>query len=153
MIGPPGSGKTMLARRMPSILPDFTLDEALATTRINSVAGTLKPGQALVTARPFRASHHTITSAGMNGGGSYPRPGEVSLAHDGVLFLDQLPEFRQRVLGNLRQPLEDHAISIAWAAVTLTYPVSFMLMAAMNPCPCGYLGGARRECSCAPGTV
>jgi len=150
MIGPPGSGKTMLARRVPSILPDFTLEEALATTRIHSVAGVLPPHQALVATRPFRSPHHTISDAGLIGGGSYPRPGEVSLAHYGVLFLDELPEFRKHVIEALRQPLEDHTVTIARAAITLSYPAQFMLIAAMNPCPCGYLGDPRHECTCSP---
>ena len=150
MVGSPGSGKTMLARRVPTILPDLTLDEALATTQIHSVAGALAHQQALVATRPFRAPHHTISDAGLIGGGSYPRPGEVSLAHHGVLFLDELPEFRAHVIEALRQPLEDHTVTIARAAVTLTYPAQFMLIAAMNPCPCGYLGDPQHGCSCSP---
>jgi magnesium chelatase family protein len=153
LVGPPGSGKTMLARRMPSVLPDFTLDEALATTRIHSVAGTLRPGQALVSVRPFRAPHHTVSEAGLTGGGSVPRPGEVSLAHHGVLFLDELPEFRRHVMEGLRQPLEDRAVTISRAAITLTYPASFMFIAAMNPCPCGYLGDPQRQCTCSPANI
>ena len=147
MIGPPGSGKTMLARRVPTIL---TEQEALATTKVHSVAGMLPAGQAVVATRPFRAPHHTISDAGLIGGGSYPRPGEVSLAHHGVLFLDELPEFRKHVIEALRQPLEDHQITIGRAAVTLSYPARFMLVAAMNPCPCGFLSDPRRECSCSP---
>ncbi len=150
MVGSPGSGKTMLARRVPTILPDLTLGEALAATQIHSVAGALPPQQALVATRPFRAPHHTISDAGLIGGGSYPRPGEVSLAHNGVLFLDELPEFRAHVIEALRQPLEDHTVTIARAAVTLSYPARFMLIAAMNPCPCGYLGDPQHGCSCSP---
>ena len=143
----------MLARRVPSILPDFTLEEALATTRIHSVAGVLPPQQALVSQRPFRAPHHTISDAGLIGGGAYPRPGEVSLAHHGVLFLDELPEFRNHVIEALRQPLEDHTVTIARAAISLSYPARFMLIAAMNPCPCGYLGDLQHECTCSPPAV
>ncbi|MEW6752085.1 MAG: YifB family Mg chelatase-like AAA ATPase [Candidatus Latescibacterota bacterium] len=150
MIGPPGSGKTMLARRVPTILPDLTVAEALATTRIHSVAGLLSPARPLVAARPFRAPHHTISDAGLIGGGPYPRPGEVSLAHHGVLFLDELPEFHQHVLDALRQPLEDRAVTITRSQTTLTYPAEFMLIAAMNPCPCGYLGDPGHECRCSP---
>ena len=148
MIGAPGAGKTMLARRLPSILPSMTLEEALETTKIHSVAGTLPPGQSLLTARPFRAPHHTISDAGLIGGGSSPRPGEVSLAHGGVLFLDELPEFRRNVLEVLRQPLEDGVVTLSRAAISLTYPARFMLAAAMNPCPCGYFGDPTHSCSC-----
>jgi magnesium chelatase family protein len=150
MVGPPGSGKTMLARRLPTILPRMSLEEALETTKIHSVAGTLPLGESLVARRPFRAPHHTISDAGLIGGGSYPRPGEVSLAHGGVLFLDELPEFRKNVLEVLRQPLEDGAVTIARAAMSLSYPARFMLAAAMNPCPCGWFGDPHHSCSCPP---
>src|SRR5215212_6524414 len=148
LLGSPGAGKTMLARRLPSILPSMSLEEALETTKIHSVAGTLGPGQSLLTIRPFRAPHHTISDAGLIGGGSSPRPGEVSLAHGGVLFLDELPEFRRNVLEVLRQPLEDGVVTLSRAAMSLTYPARFMLAAAMNPCPCGYFGDPTHQCSC-----
>jgi magnesium chelatase family protein len=148
MLGCPGSGKTMLARRVSSILPDMTIEEALATTKIHSVAGLLSHQESLVATRPFRAPHHIISDAGLIGGGPYPRPGEVSLAHHGVLFLDELPEFRKHVIEALRQPLEDYQVTIARAAITLTYPARFMLIAAMNPCPCGYLGSPPHQCTC-----
>jgi magnesium chelatase family protein len=150
MIGPPGSGKTMLARRFPSILPNLTIDESLETTKIHSVAGLLTPGQALIAIRPFRAPHHTVSDAALVGGGKYPRPGEVSLAHHGVLFLDELPEFKKNVLEVLRQPMEDGRVTISRASMTSTYPASFLLAAAMNPCPCGYFSDPRHECTCNP---
>ncbi|MGD8266791.1 MAG: YifB family Mg chelatase-like AAA ATPase [Desulfobacterales bacterium] len=148
MIGPPGSGKTMLARRLPSILPSLSFAEAIETTKIYSVVGRLNQNQALVVKRPFRAPHHTISDAGLIGGGHIPRPGEVSMAHNGVLFLDELPEFKKHVLEVLRQPLEDRSVTIARAVSTLAYPAAFMLVAAMNPCPCGYLGDATHACRC-----
>ena len=150
MIGPPGSGKTMLAKRMPTILPPFTFEEALETTKIHSVAGVLDPGAGLVGVRPFRSPHHTISDAGLIGGGAVPRPGEVSLAHNGVLFLDELPEFPRNVLEVMRQPLEDGTVCIARASMSLTFPARFMLAAAMNPCPCGYFNDRSRECHCTP---
>src|SRR5437868_6553317 len=150
MIGPPGSGKTMLAKRMPTILPPFSFEEALETTKIHSVAGVLDAGAGLVGVRPFRSPHHTISDAGLIGGGVIPRPGEVSLAHNGVLFLDELPEFPRNVLEVMRQPLEDGTVCIARAAMSLTFPARFMLAAAMNPCPCGYFNDRSRECHCTP---
>ena len=148
MIGPPGSGKTMLAKRIPTILPPFTFEEALETTKIHSVAGVLDPGAGLVGIRPFRSPHHTISDAGLIGGGIIPRPGEVSLSHNGVLFLDELPEFPRNVLEVMRQPLEDGTVCIARASMSLTFPARFMLAAAMNPCPCGFFNDRSRECRC-----
>ncbi|MCF7848054.1 MAG: YifB family Mg chelatase-like AAA ATPase [Kiritimatiellales bacterium] len=150
MIGPPGTGKSMLAKRLPSILPPMSLDEALETTKIHSIAGSLKSHQALVARRPFHAPHHTISDAGLLGGGTHPMPGAVSLAHNGVLFLDELPEFQRSVLEVMRQPLEDGQVTIARAAASVTYPCRFMLVAAMNPCPCGYQTDPKRECRCSP---
>ena len=152
MIGPPGTGKTMLARRMVTILPNLSLDEALETTKIHSVAGILG-GDSILGTRPFRAPHHTISDAGIIGGGHVPKPGEVSLAHNGVLFLDELPEFHKNVIEVLRQPIEDGFVTIGRAKVTLTYPARFMLAAALNPCPCGYLTDPYHECRCTPQAI
>ena len=151
--GPPGSGKTMLARRLPTILPELSFEEALETTKIHSVAGLLKQQHGLIEQRPFRSPHHSISDAGLIGGGSYPRPGEVSLAHNGLLFLDEFPEFKKNVLEMLRQPLEDGQVCISRAALSLTYPADFMLVAAMNPCHCGFHGDSSRECCCTPVTI
>ncbi|HUN21809.1 MAG TPA: YifB family Mg chelatase-like AAA ATPase [Anaerolineales bacterium] len=153
MSGPPGAGKTLMARALPSILPRLSFDEALDVTRVYSIADQLTEDSPMMTVRPFRAPHHTISHAGLVGGGNIPRPGEISLAHRGVLFLDELPEFPQRVLEVLRQPLEDKTVTIARAHGSLTFPANFMLCAAMNPCPCGYYGDPTRECSCAPALV
>lgn len=150
LVGPPGTGKSMLAKRVPGILPPLTLEEALETTKIHSIAGVLPPHQALVAGRPFRAPHHTISDAGLLGGGTHPMPGEVSLAHNGVLFLDELPEFHRNVLEVMRQPLEDGTVTIARAAGTVSFPCRFMLVAAMNPCPCGHFGDPQKECRCTP---
>lgn len=150
MIGSPGTGKTMLARRLPTILPDMSFEEALETTKIYSVSGLLPDHSSLYATRPFRSPHHTISDAGLIGGGAIPKPGEVSLAHNGVLFLDELPEFRKNVLEVMRQPLEDGTVTISRAATSITYPAGFMLVAAMNPCPCGYHGDLQKECTCTP---
>jgi magnesium chelatase family protein len=150
LIGPPGAGKTMLAKRIPTILPPMSFEESLETTRIHSVAGLLPSESGLTAKRPFRSPHHTISDAGLVGGGSIPRPGEVSMAHNGVLFLDELPEFPRNVLEVLRQPLEERRVTIARAQMTLTFPASFVLIAAMNPCPCGFANDFRRECFCTP---
>ena len=150
LVGPPGAGKTMMARRVAGVLPPMTFEEALEVTTIHSVAGLLPPGAGLVERRPFRAPHHTISDVALVGGGSVPRPGEISLAHRGVLFLDEMPEFGRRVLDVLRQPLEEGTVRIARAARTVTFPARFMLVAAMNPCPCGFLGDLRRACRCTP---
>ncbi len=152
MIGPPGSGKTMLARRLPTILPKMSIEEAIETTKIHSVAGLLKKS-GIVATRPFRSPHHTVSHAGLIGGGTYPRPGEVSLAHNGVLFLDELPEFSQKVIEVLRQPMEDGVVTISRAKQSITFPARFMLVAAMNPCPCGYLTDPYHKCTCTPSEI
>ena len=153
LIGPPGAGKTMLAKRLPSILPPLNLHEALETTKIHSVSGKLAKDTALVSVRPFRSPHHTISDAGLVGGGTYPTPGEISLSHNGVLFLDELPEFKRTVLEVMRQPMEDRVVTISRAKLTVEFPASFMLVASMNPCPCGYYNHPEKDCSCAPGIV
>lgn len=150
MVGPPGTGKSMLAKRIPSIMPDMTEEEAIETTKIHSITGMLDPKRAFLTTRPFRAPHHTISDAGLLGGGTNPGPGEVSLAQHGVLFLDELPEFRRSTLEVMRQPMEDGHVTISRAAGSLTFPSRFMLVAAMNPCPCGYYGDPKRQCRCSP---
>jgi magnesium chelatase family protein len=150
MLGSPGSGKTMLARRLPTILPPLTTDESLETTRIYSAVGKLGQGESLLSTRPFRSPHHTISDAGMVGGGTIPQPGEISLSHHGVLFLDELPEFNRRSLESLRQPLEEGRVTISRAAHSTTFPADFVLIAAMNPCPCGFLGDPKHVCKCAP---
>jgi magnesium chelatase family protein len=153
-VGPPGSGKTMLAKRLPGILPPLTFSEALETTRIHSVAGLLPKGTGLLTQRPFRSPHHSISDAGLIGGGSgTPRAGEVSLAHNGILFLDELPEFPRNVLEQLRQPLEEGSVTLARSQMTLSFPANFMLISGMNPCPCGFFGDPTRECRCTGGII
>jgi magnesium chelatase family protein len=153
MIGPPGAGKTMLAKRLPSILPPLNLHEALETTKIHSVAGKLGPDATLISNRPFRSPHHTISDVALVGGGGFPQPGEISLAHNGVLFLDELPEFKRMVLEVMRQPLEERRVTISRAKISIDYPANFMLVASMNPCPCGFYNHPDKECVCAPGQV
>src|SRR5690606_258934 len=153
LIGPPCAGKTMLAKRLPTILPPLNLNESLETTKIHSVAGRLGATESLMTVRPFRSPHHTISDVAMVGGGANPPPGDISLAHHGVLFLDELPEFKRSVLEVMRQPLEERAITISRAKLTVDYPASFMLIASMNPRPCGYYNHPEKECICSPGVV
>jgi magnesium chelatase family protein len=153
MIGPPGAGKTMLAKRLPSILPLLSMQEALETTKIHSVAGKLGSNASLLTTRPFRAPHHTISDVALVGGGGNPQPGEISLSHNGVLFLDELPEFKRTVLEVMRQPLEERRVTISRAKVSIEFPANFMLIASMNPCPCGYYNHPEKECVCGPGVV
>ena len=153
MIGPPGSGKTMLAKRIPSILPDLTFEEALEITKIHSIAGLLSKDNPILFKRPFRAPHHTITINSLIGGGSVPKPGEISLAHYGVLFLDELPEFNKKTLEVLRGPLEDREVVISRVNASLTYPCNFMFVASMNPCPCGFYGSKEKECTCTPDAI
>src|SRR5690606_34760144 len=153
LIGPPGAGKTMLAKRLSSILPPLTLHEALETTKIHSVAGKLPEHASLIAQRPFRSPHHTVSDVALVGGGGFPQPGEISLAHNGVLFLDELPEFKRTVLEVMRQPMEERRVTISRAKVSIDFPANFMLIASMNPCPCGYYNHPDRDCSCAPLTV
>ena len=151
--GPPGAGKTMLAKRLPTILPPLSLQEALETTKIHSVAGKLPENSTLISKRPFRSPHHTISDVALVGGGGNPQPGEISLAHNGVLFLDELPEFKRQVLEVMRQPMEERRVTISRAKIALDFPASFMLIASMNPCPCGFFNHPEKECTCPPGTV